>query len=262
MHWKHSRFQVTHIILGNCHTYDEAYRIVCELYEDRLFSIDSALAESKRAQSKVVQAKITLTDVNESKAMKLLAEANIGETSARKLVAQPCMDEARRELAFLQCLKTLLNKYRIHRDLPDPIAHQLCQPIEWQFDLLWKAYNYMCSLGHIPYDHLMLIKMHPKHAQLTQAVDKLRCIGRNDINELHNYSKHTVLSSISVEDDGLIGPDFFSVQKVLEFDVDTYRKQAKDRGIMYYESTEEQADEVQTLIKPTAGLETTTTGTT
>lgn len=170
MHWKHSQHQLVHVILANCHTVDEAYRVLCELEEDRLFSIESSLAESKRAQSKVIAAKLVLKDSDESKSNKILSECFIDETLARNKLAQPCLDEARRELAFIREIKDKLEPYRKYIELPDHQAHQACQSEEYMYDLFWKAYNFICSTGTIPHDHWMLLKMHPNSSSLVPLV--------------------------------------------------------------------------------------------
>lgn len=218
MHWKHSRFEIAYIILGNCHTFDEAYRILCELEEDRNFSIESALAESLRAQSKVITAKVILNDTNESKSGKINAECNVAEQKARSKIAQPCMDEARRELSFIRMLKDIVNDNRRFKDYPDHIAHQLAQPIEWMFDLHWKTYNYLASAGSIPYDHIMQMKMHPDSQNLLQAASNLRDSMINDPNEFFLQDKMRVLSGIASPGDRpyMLSKDVFKENQVLE----------------------------------------------
>lgn len=196
MHWKHSRFELAHIILGNCHTYDEAYRVLCELEEDRDFAIESSLAESLRAQSKVLGSKVILDDESESKAGKMLAQCNIDEQKARKVIAQPCLDEARRELDFIRLLKSKLEPVRAFRNQPDHVAHQLCQTLEWKFELHWKSFNYLCSTGTVPHDHLMLLRMHPESSTLMSGLFHLRESIQNDENFLF-YSKKDVLTRVA-----------------------------------------------------------------
>lgn len=197
VHWKHSRFEIAHVILGNCHTYDEAYRILCELEEDRDVSIKLALAESKRAAAKVINAKVVLKDTSESQANQLQAQCNIDETDARREIAQPCLDEGRRELAFIRSLKKLVNSHRLFHDFPDHVAHQLAQPAEWKFDLFWKTYNHLCSSGHLPYEHLMLLKMHPSSQDLLGGLDKLLEVMQADPQALLRQSKNEVLTMVA-----------------------------------------------------------------
>lgn len=202
MHWKHSRFEIAHLILGNCHTYDEAYRVLCELEEDRDFAIQSSLAESLRAQAKVLASKVILNDETESKSGKMLAQCNIDEQKARKVTAQPCLDEARRELEFIRLLKEKIEPYRLFRQYEDYDAHQLCQRLEWKFDLQWKTYNYLCSSGTLPPDHLILIKTHPDSDNLIVGLQRLQeYIEQYNAEHFLLLSKKDVLSLICDEEE-------------------------------------------------------------
>lgn len=217
MHWKHSRFEIAYIIMGNCHTFDEAYRILCELEEDRQFSIESSLAESLRAQSKVVTAKVILNDKNESKSGKLNAECNIAEQKARSKIAQPCLDEARRELLFIRMLKDIVNEKRQFKEHPDYVAHQLAQSTEWKFDLHWKSYNHLASTGYIPYDHMMQLKMHPESESLIEGVMQLRQFIQNDTEAFLMLSKESVLEQVArgAEKPHLLTKTHFTENQVL-----------------------------------------------
>lgn len=218
MHWKNSRFETAYIILGNCHTYDEAYRVLCELEEDREFSIESSLAESLRAQAKVVTSKMILADDTESKSGKLLAQCNIDEQKARTRIAQPCMDEARRELYFIRYLKSLIDPCRKFRRFPDHIAHQKIQPIEYMFDLHWKTYNHMASTGHVPHDHLMLLKMHPYSATLVRGMLVLRDLIQDDAEKFLMLTKQEVLKQVAEDNvsiESLFNTDLFLARHVL-----------------------------------------------
>lgn len=204
MHWKHSRYQILYQILSNCHTVDEAYRILCELEEDRQFSIDSTLAESKRAQAKVISNKSILdtekhSAINgsllfETKGNKLQAEAFILEAEARRPVAQACLDECRRELSFIRAVKNAINPFRKYIDYVDYEAHQLCQAEEYYYDLLWRSYNHLCSMQGLPSDHWMLIKMHPMSDTLMDRIDHLLQFMNSDPREFVRLRKFEVFS--------------------------------------------------------------------
>lgn len=220
MHWKHSRFEIVNIILGNCHTFDEAYRVLCELEEDRDFSISSSLAESLRAQAKVVTAKSMLADKSETKSQKLQAECNIEEQKARKIIAQPCLDEARRELDFIRMLKSIIDPHRVYKDYPDHVAHQLAQEREWRYELHWKSYNYICATGTVPHDHLMLLRMHPQSDQLLHGLrtltqdasspDFLFKSKRDILNMVHRFDTSGILVIQDLEPDRLISDHVLS----------------------------------------------------
>lgn len=179
MHWKHSRFEIANIILANCHTYDEAYRVLCELEEDRDFSIKSSMAESKRASGKVIFAKSEIRkyenyESDNDQHLMMRAKADLEETDARTEIAQACLDEARRELSFIRSLKIIIHPYRVFKDYPEHQAHQLCQPIEWKYDMCWKAYNMLCSMGGVSHEHLMLIHTHPSSKEILTGIENLK----------------------------------------------------------------------------------------
>jgi len=202
MHWKHSRFEIAHLILSNCHTCDEAYRVLCELEEDRDFAIQSSMAESLRAQAKVLASKVILSDDTESKSGKMLAQCNIDEQKARKVTAQPCLDEARRELAFIRHLKKKVEPQRWFATYEDHDAHQLCQRLEWKLDLHWKTYNYLAATGSIPYDHLILLKTHPDTEALLKGVKRLQdIIEANGAETFFMMAKNRVLSIVCDNDE-------------------------------------------------------------
>ena len=206
MHWKHSRYQILHVILANCHTYDEAYRVLRELEEDREFSIKLALVESKRAQSKVIAAKEILKDTQlpPTEFEKLRAQADIDETDARRTVAQDCLDVARDELNFIRTLIAKVNPLRTWRDYSDSEAHQYCQPLEWRLDLMWKAYNMICATGMISYDHYINIKMLPNANQMMNVIDLFKKQYQTDHKFLLARTKSDVFSEICEEEEHFI----------------------------------------------------------
>lgn len=228
MHWKHSRYQIVYQILGNCHTVDEAYRVLCELEEDRDFSIKISFVESFRAQAKVVSNKSILNTsqhnalnnsmIFETEGNMLQAQAFIDEVKARTPMAQSCLDEARREISFIQTLKSKIDPFRRYRNYDLHEANQLCQVEEYYFDLLWKAYNHICAMNGIPADHWMLIKMHPMHEQLTERVGWLINILKDNPNKFYAMTKMDVfskdfqenilnVSNLSIESGGKVSYD-------------------------------------------------------
>lgn len=105
MNWKGSYHTLYMQSFGQALTLVETHRVLSEMREDRLFSIASAMAESKRAQAKYVSAMATLNADNQPKSFIRRSEAFVIETKARTLIAQPCLDMARMELGFINhCL--------------------------------------------------------------------------------------------------------------------------------------------------------------
>ena len=202
MHWKHSRFDIAYLVLGNCHTTDEAYRVLCELQEDREMAIETSKAESLRAQGKVVGAKLILEDKSESKVNKLRSESYIQETKARTKVTQLAFDEAKREVEFIEKLKEKLNPHRRFKDYEDHVAFQLIQPIEWRYDICWQMYSQMCThAGQVESDMFMMIKMHPESKMLVETLNHLNSLAQADFTGFMMMEKFDVLSSISRQDE-------------------------------------------------------------
>lgn len=168
MNWKHSFYELYAMTFGQAFTIDEAHRLLNEHREDRLFSIASAGAESKRAQAKVIDAKMSIADYNatpprESKSNFRRSEAFLLETEARFIIARPCLEMARAELNFLEMLIKYIddNKLRIHPRVE--VGYQYVQEMEIAFDLLWQ----LCYDG--PHSALMRnIFAHPKGDQLIE----------------------------------------------------------------------------------------------
>lgn len=130
MNWNDSLHEIHMKTFVQPFTQVETHRLLCELLEDRQFSIASALAESKRAQAKVVSAKRTLEDCNGLQEFRLRAEAYVMETEARHLIAQTCLDMARLEVAFIKYLLTKVPHYM-------PIQWQMVQEYESAYELVW-----------------------------------------------------------------------------------------------------------------------------
>lgn len=140
MNWKHSLYEIYAVSFGQAFVVDEAYRILHELREDRQFAIASAFAEQKRAQAKVINAKATIRDFEQSKdsqANKLQAEAFVLETDARFIIAQPCLDMARVELSFINSLIEHIDALGIRMFQDRAQGDQLVQPLEYAFEYAW-----------------------------------------------------------------------------------------------------------------------------
>lgn len=155
MNWKSSLHEIFSMSFGQAFTIDEAYRVLMEQREDRMFSILSAHAESKRAQSKVISSKALLdgTVTSPSKSMRRRAESFLLETDARFLIARPCLEMAHVELSFIErCLNYIDERQlRIHDDFT--VGAQLVQPYETAYELAWgmlldpnpnTVRNYLC----------------------------------------------------------------------------------------------------------------------
>lgn len=180
MHWRNSRFQVVYFLVGKTHTPDEAYRVLCELREERSMSLNSVKAIDLRARAKLAAANKVLNDTGSDEVARLNAEADIAEVEANKANGQSCIDEAQRELQFLDEMIARIQPHRVYKDYPDHEAHQLAQREEWRYELLTRAENYIGSQGYVPAEHYATMRMHPDWessiapymAQLLQARGK------------------------------------------------------------------------------------------
>lgn len=198
MHWKHSRFDIVYLVLGNCHTVDEAYRVLCELEEDRQMAINTSYAESKRAEGKVISAKVTIADPRSSHTELKRAESYIMETDARRVVTQLALDEAKRELSFIQSLKEKLRPHRMFGDYADYDAFQLIQPIEWRYDIFWQMYSQMSTQqGQIGSEMFALIKAHPDANMLLDGLETLHVAFNKDLTYFLKSAKTAVLSLVA-----------------------------------------------------------------
>ncbi|MNQ20299.1 hypothetical protein D3C85_333840 [compost metagenome] len=170
MNWKHSFYELYAMTFGQAFTIDEAHRLLSEQREDRLFSIASSFAESKRAQAKVIDAKVTQRDYAakaESKSNLRRSEAFILETEARFIIARPCLDMARAELAFIESLIQYIDDNNLRSHARPEVAYQYVQEMEIAFDLIWQlAYD-----G--PHSALMRnIFAHPKGEEIVQVTQQ------------------------------------------------------------------------------------------
>lgn len=192
MHWKHSKYQILHTIVANCHTYDEAYRVLRELEEDYDLSVKLATAEHKRTNAKEIAANLILADEHETDFNKLNSTADLDTVKARIPSVQSCLNVAVDTLKFLRLCIDKINPHRMYGNLPDHEAHQACQYLEWKLDLIWKSYNMVCASGSMSYDHFINIKLHPESDKLMPVVESFLSTIRD--------GKHTELLKLTKQD--------------------------------------------------------------
>lgn len=160
MHWRNSRFQVIYFIVGKTHTPDEAYRVLCELKEERELALNGVKAADLRNKAKVLASQKILN--NSADEVEILhAQADLAELDANKQNSESCIAEAMRELQFLNTMIARIEPHRKYRDYADYEAHQLAQHDEWRLELLTRAENFLVSSGSIPADHFATMRLHP-----------------------------------------------------------------------------------------------------
>lgn len=218
MHWKHSKYQIVYTIVANCHTYDEAYRVLRELEEDYDLSVKLASAEYKRINAKEIAANIILKDETETEYNKMNSQADLDSVHAKhpSLISQ--MQVAKDTLAFIrQCIE-LVAPHRMFSEYTDQEAHQRCQYLEWKCDLLWKSYNMICASGSMAYDHFINIKMHPEANKIMRIVEEfLQVVRDGNHQNLLTLTKADVLSKV-VNNSEVIMPTITTVFERLSHD--------------------------------------------
>ena len=163
MHWKNSDFQIRNFIANGCHTADEAYRQLAQLYEERCMAIDACKVSTMRTEAKALKATTIVSssklpaDVLEAKAD--LAEIDLHEEQAAELLAQ-----AVHERDYIKSLMDDVQPLRKYGHLPDCEAFQLIQEEEWEMELRERAENYIATQGYVPHDQLSTMRKHPAWA--------------------------------------------------------------------------------------------------
>lgn len=163
MHWKNSSFQVAAFVVGKCHTADEAYRKLLLLREERESALKSARIADLRIQASVLKAREGLK-ADKPEWERLEAQASLAEIEAGLSTRKSCIDEAVRELQFIDELLALIAPFRKYTELPDHVAFQLIQREEWCLELIDRAQNYLYCTGTIPPDHFSTMRAHPDFA--------------------------------------------------------------------------------------------------
>lgn len=161
MHWRNSSFQVAYFLVGKCHTPDEAYRVLKELREERQLALNNVKVEDLRTRAKMAAAFKAINTASDDSSI-LMAHADLAEVEAFKSNGQACIDEAQREVEFIDKMLVRLQPHRKYANLPDHEAYQLCQQEEWKYELIFRAENYLMGSGTIPPEQLATMRMHPE----------------------------------------------------------------------------------------------------
>ena len=158
-HWKNSNFQNEFFIAGQCHTPDEAYRVLRQQREDREVALLSAKSVYLRNEAKISRAKMAL-EIGDIPT-RLEAQADIAEIEAYAKQSKATYDAAVREVEHIDRLIKKINPLRKYSHLTDEEADQACQREEWALRLAHRARLFMFSNGCIPNDHLEVMLSHP-----------------------------------------------------------------------------------------------------
>lgn len=161
MHWRNSNFQITYFIAGACHTPDEAYRKLRLLQEERKLALEQTKGRPR-------------------------GDSFAGEVEAA------CAAAAQSELDYIELLIQEILPQRKYKDLPDPLAFQMCQAEEWALELVFRAQNFLVSQGTIPADQLGIMRHHPawesligpEIARMTHVIREKGALDFSDLKEL------------------------------------------------------------------------------
>lgn len=171
MHWRNSNFQIANFLAGKCHTADEAYRLLCELREDRDLAIRASAAARLRSEAKIIRANAVLASAKDE-ADKLEARADIEEVAAYANQSQSVYDQSVRERSYIDQLIEKIKPLRKYKDLPDEEAHQATQREEWKLKLIHRAKTFLLTSGTIPQDQFDIMMAHPDfHSEIVPAIE-------------------------------------------------------------------------------------------
>lgn len=186
MHWRNSNFQIVYFLAGKCHTVDAAYKMLCELREERDVAIRGAMASNFRAEAKKKRAAITITE-NKDEASVLEAKADLAEIDALSTQSQKVYEQGLRERDFIDSCIAKIQPLRKYKHLPDHEAHQACQQEEWKMELMHRAKTFLLTSGTIPQDHLSTMMCHPEFkSDIAPKIDMLIKSGNMALSHLDN----------------------------------------------------------------------------
>lgn len=160
-HWKNSHFQTEYFIAGQCHTADEAYRVLRQQREDRAVAVANFQATNLRTEAKILRAKSVIDNPESDPAAVLEAKADLAEVEAFAAQAKAVYDVAVAEIAHMDRLIEKLQPLRKYAHLSDEEADQVCQREEWGLRLAHRAKMFLFSQGSIPSDQLETMMSHP-----------------------------------------------------------------------------------------------------
>jgi len=200
MHWKNSSFQVVAFIVGKCHTADEAKRKLLLLREERKQALDASKASGLRRQAQLLRAKKQL-ETAPDEADRLEAEATIYEIESSAEHVSACVDEAVREVEFIDSVLKTIEPYVKYAGMDEHEAFQAIQREEWCLELIQRAQNYLYTTGTIPTDHFATMRAHPDFMGLIRPIVGAmhEALLAKDINKLASYTVTPKFMSALVE---------------------------------------------------------------
>ena len=159
MHWRNSNFQIAYFIAGKCHTADHAYKMLCELREERVTALNANKGAGLRRQALLRKRDSFFCKL--APWIRLEIEAKLHEAELNKDIYPAMQAQCEREIEFIEKCIGIVQPLRKYKEVPDHEAHQACQREEWRLELMDRAENFLMSGGIIPADHLDTMRAHP-----------------------------------------------------------------------------------------------------
>ncbi|MNU19733.1 hypothetical protein D3C71_79660 [compost metagenome] len=165
MHSKNNRqnhdFQIVYFLVGDCHTPDGAYSLLCDLREDRENALGMVQSGVLKEKAKRLRAERVINNPQADEVDKLEAEAELSEIEAMAACSARNVAAAQAELATINKCIAILQPMRRFAHLPDHEANEACQREEWKLELISRAENSIMTTGTIATDQFKTMRMHP-----------------------------------------------------------------------------------------------------
>lgn len=167
-------YQIVHLLVKRCYTFDGAYALLCDLREDRAHVLAMVASSELRAAARREKAAAVLRRRFASRASKLEAAADINEIDVASELERRCKFAAQDELACINKCIEALQPYRRYAHLTDSEAHECAQREEWLGEMIGRAKKYIVSGMPIPPDEVERMYLHPDYvAQIKPEVERM-----------------------------------------------------------------------------------------
>lgn len=161
-HRTNSDFQLRNFFVGSCHTADGAYAL---MYAEKIALEDKlrhSEAQRLRREAKIAAANEVLAESTSQRSAVLNAKADIAEANADVGTWTMNVEAARAELKTINELIANIEPHRKYSHLPLLEANEAAQEEEWKRELMYRAENFLLTMGTIPHDHFARMREHPQ----------------------------------------------------------------------------------------------------
>jgi hypothetical protein len=159
-HRQNSNFQIAYFLAGACHTADGAYALLLDLKEDRELALKNYEVQQIKTRAKELRANKKMTSNDESE--RLDGESELLEIKNEREHGKVLYENGLAEVEFIDKCIAEIQPQRKYKDYPDAEANELAQQEEWKLELIHRAENYLLTMGTIPADHFVTMRMHPE----------------------------------------------------------------------------------------------------